>query len=99
MPVKYTQRSLYYSTPQNSFALGYYVARPIALDNTDQWIKLAKRHTNKPTVLSYDLYGTPAYWWIFNILNPDVIKDPIRDFQEDVVIRVPTLQRLQQVIG
>jgi hypothetical protein len=99
MPIKYSQKSLYYSTPQNSFALGYYVPRPIPPDNSDTWIKLAKRHINKPTVLSYDLYGTPAYWWIFNVLNPDVIKDPIRDFQEGVIIKVPTLQRLQQVIG
>jgi hypothetical protein len=99
MPIKYSNRSLYYSTPQNSWALSYYVPRPIALDNSDQWVKLSSRHINKPTVLSYDLYGTPAYWWIFNIMNPDVIVDPIRDFQEGVVLRVPTLGRLQQVIG
>jgi|SRR5882672_5204764 len=99
MTVKYSHRSLYYATSQNSFALSYFVPRPIPLDDTDQWIKLSKRHQNKPTALSYDLFGTPAYWWIFNVLNPDVIKDPIRDFKEGVILRVPTLQRLQQIIG
>jgi hypothetical protein len=99
MPVKYSQRSLYYATPQTSFALSYYVQRNIIPDSTDTLVQLSQRHTNKPTVLSYDLYGTPAYWWIFNILNPDVIKDPIRDFKQGVIIRVPTQSRLQTLIG
>lgn len=99
MTVKYSKKSLYYSTPQTSWALSYYVPRPIPLDLTDTWIKLSTRHTYRATTLSYDLYGTPAYWWIFAVMNPDVIKDSVRDFQEGVVLRVPTLIRLQQVIG
>jgi hypothetical protein len=99
MTVKYSNRSLWFSTPQNSWALGYYVPREIPLDATDTFITLSKRHTNKPTLASYDIWGTPAYWWIFSVMNPDVIKDPIRDFKEGVVLRVPTLQRLQSIIG
>ena len=96
---KYSTKSLYYKTPQTNFALSYYVFRDIPPDDSDTYIVLAQRHTNKPTVLSYDLYGTPAYWWIFNVSNMDVIQDPMRDFIEGTVIRVPTLQRLQSVIG
>ena len=99
MAVKYSKRSLYYSTPQNSWALSYYVPRLIPLDASDTWVVLSKRHTHKAPALSYDLFGTPAYWWVFAVMNPDVIKDSVRDFQEGVVIRVPTLQRLQQHIG
>jgi hypothetical protein len=96
---KYSSKSLYYKTPQNNFALGYYVFRDIPEDDTDTFVILAQRHTNKPTVLSYDLYGTPAYWWIFNVLNMDTIQDPLRDFVEGTVIRVPTLTRVQSLIG
>ena len=99
MTVSYSKRSLYYSTPQTSWALGYYVPRPIPLDTTDTWVQLSPRHQYRLTALSYDLYGTPAYWWIFAVMNPDVIKDSVRDAQPGVVIRVPTLARLQQVIG
>jgi len=30
-------------------------------------------------------------WWVFALRNPDVIKDPIRDFKTGVVIIVPPL--------
>jgi hypothetical protein len=99
MTVKYSPRSLYYRTPQTDFALSYLVFRDIPPDNTDTYVVLSSRHTNRPTVLSYDLYSTPAYWWVFNVLNMDVIQDPIRDFVAGTVIRVPTLQRLQTIIG
>lgn len=99
MTVTYSKRSLYYSTPQTSWALSYYVPRPIPLDATDTWVKLSQRHVNKLTALSYDLYQTPAYWWTFLTLNPDIIKDPIRDATEGLVIRVASLQRLQALIG
>ena len=99
MTVKYSQKSLWYATPQNNFSLGYYVFRDIPPDTTDTFVRLATRHTNKPTVLSYDLYSTPAYWWIFNVMNMDVIQDPLRDFIPGLVVRVPTLARLQKLIG
>jgi len=99
MTVIYPQKSLYYATPQSSWALGYYVPRPIPVDTSDQWVELSSRHTYKATALSYDLYGTPAYWWTFAVLNPDVISDSVRDFKEGTVIRVASLQRLQQLIG
>lgn len=97
--IKYSPRSIYYSTPQTSWALSYYVPRPIPLDSTDTWIVLSERHKNRLTLLSYDLYKNPAYWWTFLTLNPDVITDPIRDAQPGLVIRTASLQRLQSIIG
>ncbi len=99
MTVTYSQKSIYFATPQNNFALGYWVPRPIPNDPSDVYVTIDSRHTNKPTSMSYDLYNTPAYWWTFNILNMDVIKDPIRDFTAGTIIRVATLQRLQKIIG
>ena len=99
MTTVYSKKSIFYSTPQNNFALGYYVHRKLQPDKSDTYVILSSRHAGKPTLLSYDLYATPAYWWIFNVLNMDVIKDPLRDFKESVVLRVPNLTGLQQLIG
>ena len=99
MSVSYSSKSIYYKTPQNDFSLQYYVHRDIPQDSTDRYVMLDERHQFKPTVLSYDLYGDPAYWWTFSILNMDQIKDPIRDFQTGTKLRVATLDRLKKVIG
>ena len=99
MTVTYSNKSIYFATPQTNFALSYWVPRPIPTDNSDSYVKIESRHNFKPTAMSYDLYGTPAYWWTFNTLNMDVIQDPVRDFTTGTVIRVATLQRLQKLIG
>lgn len=99
MTVTYSQKSIWALTPQNNFALGYWVSRDIPLDDSDMLVRIDKRHQYQATHLSYDLYGSPAYWWTFSILNPDIIKDPIRDFAPGTVIRCATLARLQKIVG
>ena len=49
----------------------------------------------KPDKLSYDLYNTPVYYWVFMVRNIDLIRDPIWDLKSGMVIMVPTLARLQ----
>ena len=60
---------------------------------------LSKKYENRPDTLSYDLYGTPAYWWVFMVRNPNTIKDPIWDMVAGASIIVPSLQTLQQALG
>lgn len=95
----YSSKSLYYKTPQTSWSLSHYVHREIPLDDSDVYILIEDRHKYKPTGLSFDLYGTPAYWWVFNVLNMDIIQDPISDFIPGKIIRTPTLNRLKKLIG
>lgn len=99
MTITYSSKSIYYKTPQNDFSLQYYVHRDIPKDTSDRFVVLEGRHENKPTVLSYDLYGTSAYWWTFTILNMDTIQDPIRDFMSGMTIRIATLDRLKKTVG
>ena len=99
MTVVYSPKSIYALTPQNNFALDIWVPRIIPPDSSDSYVTIADRHLHRPTFLSYDLYATPAYWWTFNILNMDVIQDPVRDFLSGLVIRVATIQRLQKIVG
>jgi len=45
------------------------------------------------------LYGDPALWWVFVIRNPNVLQDPIFDFQPGVTIYVPQKQNLTSALG
>lgn len=99
MTISYSSKSLWYKTAQNNFSLDILEYRSIPVDDSDIWVKIEKRHEYKPTALSFDLYGTPAYWWIFSVLNVDTIKDPIRDFKANTVIRVPVQSRLLKYVG
>lgn len=96
----YSNKSIYHDTPIiNRRFLGFYVDRDIGISGSDEFIELESRHNYRPDILSYDLYGTEKYWWIFPRMNMDLIKDPIKDFKEGLVIRVPTSERLKRSIA
>jgi len=93
--VKYGPTSPYYTTQQTSWFLSNLSYRSIPRDSTDIFIPaLASKYENRPDLLSYDQYNTPNYWWIFMILNPNVIKDPIYDMKTGMSLYIPTLNRL-----
>jgi hypothetical protein len=62
-------------------------------------ITISPKDHLKPFMLSYELYGTPAYWWIFSSRNMDVIRDPIYDFTSGTVIFAPTKDRINQILA
>jgi hypothetical protein len=43
----------------------------------------------RPDLMSFDLYGTVDFWYVFMLRNIDVIKDPIYDFKEGTRIYIP----------
>jgi hypothetical protein len=97
--VVYRPSSPYANTPQTSWYLDTYEPREIPRDGTDTLRVLATRYELRPDLLSYDLYGTPNFWWIFMILNPNEIKDPIYDFKVGLRIYTPTMNRLTNLLG
>lgn len=46
-------------------------------------------YDERPDLLAYKLYGSVRYWWVFAMRNPDILKDPIRDFKAGVKIVLP----------
>lgn len=88
--VSYPQNSPYSLTPQNSSYLMYWTPPAVSRSSTDTLITLSPRYTNRPDLLSSDLYGTPRLWWIFAMINPDTIRDPLFDFRPGVQIYVPS---------
>ena len=89
MATTYSKSSVYRNTPMNSKYLDLYEP-PISDDTTNMEKKtIEPKYHNRPDLMSYDLYGTPDYWWIFAIINRSVIKDPLFDFTSGLQIYVP----------
>lgn len=95
----FSKTSPYAKTPINGKFIGLYRHRPITKHTDDQLIKILPKYNNRPDLLSYDLYGTPEYWWIFGVRNPNLIRDVIWDMVTGIEIYVPSADHLQKVIG
>lgn len=56
----------------------------------DEAYTLNAKYAERPDLLAYDLYGSSRLWWVFTLRNPDLLKDPIRDFKEGITIFLPS---------
>lgn len=88
--VIYDRSSIYSRTPQTTSYLGYWVPPAVGPADTDVLIELTSRYEGRPDLLSFDLYGTPRLWWVFAMINPDLIRDPLSDMRSGLQIYVPT---------
>lgn len=95
----YDQSSPYFGTPQTSWYLAPIQYRDIPADTSDRYVLLDSKYEYRPDTLSNDVYGTPKYWWTFMVRNIDVMRDPIWDMKSGMAIYVPTLERIQKLIG
>lgn len=57
--------------------------------STDEVYIIGPGYDQRPDLLAYRLYGTSRYWWVFSMRNPDILKDPIRDFTAGKQIVLP----------
>jgi len=53
-----------------------------------EW-EIEPKYAERPDVLAAEIYGSSRYWWVFAARNPDVLKDPIRDFKSGTTIFLP----------
>jgi hypothetical protein len=97
--IVYPTNSPYQATGQTSWHIGRFVFRPVPPDAGDTPFPLRQQHQYRPDRLSQDLYGTPAYWWVFCVRNPFLRGDPIWGFVSGLTIMVPTLSHIQRVLG
>ena len=95
--INYATSSPYGVTPQYSWRIGRYVHRRIGPDSTDKIQTITMTYQFRPDKLSFDLYRTPTYYWVFMVRNMDQIRDPIWDLVSGMTIMVPTLGRLQSL--
>lgn len=84
-------KSQYGGTPVDGWHLGYWVGREVPTSEYDKIVTINQRYEGRPDLLSYDEYGTPSYWWVFAIRNPDTIIDPVNDFKAGRDIYIPKM--------
>jgi hypothetical protein len=90
--VFYKGPSPYFTTPQiNNIVpyLDFWDATPIVPTSNDTFYLVTATYQHRPDLLSYDIYGTTGYWWVFASRNPDTIKDPIYDLVAGINIYLP----------
>lgn len=57
---------------------------------SDEQYEIDPAYNERPDLLASALYENSRLWWVFALRNPDVIKDPIRDFTSGTVIFLPS---------
>lgn len=99
MALNYSQYSPYAKTKQTWY-LDYNLPRNIPPADTDDFYTIPAKYNEQPWRLAYELYGNERLYYIFALLNPDLLQDdPIYNFVTGLVIRVPSNQRLQTYLA
>jgi hypothetical protein len=99
MAITYNRTSPYANTDIYGFFLDVANIPQIPSDPKDVQYQIDAIYKGRPDLLAFDLYGDSSLWWVFAIRNPNVIQDPIYDFQPGVIIYVPQKQNLTTALG
>ena len=99
MAVTYNRTSPYANTDVYGFFLDVANIPSIPMDSKDVQYQIDTIYKGRPDLLAFDLYGDSSLWWVFAIRNPNVLQDPIYDFQPGVIIYVPQKQNLTTALG
>ena len=99
MSVTYNRTSPYANTDIYGFFLDVANIPSIPMDLKDVQYQIDTIYKGRPDLLAFDLYGDSSLWWVFAIRNPNVLQDPIYDFQPGVIIYVPQKQNLTTALG
>jgi hypothetical protein len=65
----------------------------------DKTYTIERGYAGRPDLLADALYDNSRLWWVFALRNPDLIKDPLRDFKEGSEIKVPSMSTIETIIG
>lgn len=97
--VSYSKTSPYFKNETFGQFLDVANIPAIPFDSTDVVYRIDPIYKHRPDLLSYDLYGTSAFWWVFAVRNPNTIQDPIFDFLPGATIYVPKKASLVAALG
>jgi len=99
MAANYGKTSPYAKTNIYGFFLDIANIPSIPITSSDLAYQIDSIYKYRPDLLAYDLYGDPTLWWVFSVRNPNVIQDPVFDFEPGVIIYVPQKQNLVTALG
>lgn len=98
MAINYSQYSPY-SKVKKTWYLGYNLPSGMTYADTDTTYVIPNKYDEQPWRLAYELYGNERLYYIFALLNSNLIQDPIYDFKAGTVIQIPTAQRVQTYLN
>lgn len=97
---KYEISSPWHETSFNAAGyLDYFSIRPVPSEDDDPLYEVHSAYTHRPDLLSYKLYGTTKFWWVFSQRNMDVLKDPVYDLVAGVKIYIPKPENVRRYLG
>jgi hypothetical protein len=99
MATTYNKTSCYANTDSYGFFLDVANLPKIPQDPKDVQYQIDAIYKGRPDLLAYDLYSDSSLWWVFALRNPNVLQDPIYDFQPGVIIFVPQKTNLTTALG
>lgn len=67
--------------------------------SSDEIYQIEPAYDERPDLLAHKLYGSSRLWWVFAARNPDILKDPIRDFKHGELIIIPGEQAIASITG
>lgn len=91
----YSKQSPYSKTKMAGDYLDVMTPRSVVHDNSDETYIIESKYNMRPDLLSYDIYGSSKYWWLFAMRNKNKIIDPIQDFKAGVTIRIPKIENVR----
>lgn len=94
MALEYSQYSPYAKATQTWY-LGYNLPSVLSPADSDITYVIPSQYNEQPWRLAKELYGNERLYYIFSLLNPDILVDPIYDFTSGLTIVIPSLQRVQ----
>ena len=62
----------------------------IGVTLSDEEYTIDPAYDQRPDLLAKALYNNSRLWWVFALRNPDIIKDPLRDFAAGTNIFLPS---------
>jgi hypothetical protein len=65
----------------------------------DEVYVIGHGYDERPDLLAHQIYGNTRLWWVFAMRNPDVLKDPIRDFRAGTQIILPSEESVQKLVN
>lgn len=98
MASEYSRYSPYFGVKQTWY-LDRYVPKNMKPMDDDEIMVIPNKYHHQPWRLAKEKYGNERLYYIFSVLNKDILKDPVYDFNAGLTIRVPSVTRVQKYMG
>lgn len=95
----YHKYSPFKNAEQGTWYLGYNIPKHMKPSSDDDIYTIEGKYNEQPWRLAKALYGDERLYYIFAILNPDLLVDPVYDFKTGITIRIPSVSRVKKYVG